>query len=64
MSSLLVSSLLLLEVLASLTMGIGLVNNDFDAPSEKAVAAVIPVMVTPQSPPIFLPEIIKHLYTF
>lgn len=56
MSSLLASSSLLLEVLASLTMGIGLVNNDFDAPSEKAVAAVIPVIATPQSPPIFLPK--------
>lgn len=46
-------------------MGIGLVNNDFDAASEKAVAAVIPVMATPQSPPIFLPEIVSlYINTF
>lgn len=52
----LVSSSQLLDVLASFTMGIGFVNRDLEAPAENAETAVIPVMATPQSPPILLSE--------
>ena len=60
----LVSSSQLLDVLASLTMGIGLVNSDLEVPSEKAEIAVIPVMATPQSPPILLSEKKKIMSVF